>query len=230
MAIYAAQIDRMDQGIGKVMEALKRNGYEEDTLVMFLSDNGACHEAGTLGTNFRPDLDGELGSVNSYQSYGLSWSNASNTPFRKHKSWVHEGGIATPLIVHWPGNIADPGTITHQTGHIIDMMATCCDVAGIDYPQQYNGNEIKPLEGKSLTPIFRGREREPHELLYWEHFGNRALRQGKWKLVEDAQEQRWELYDMEADRTETHDLIDQLPEHAEALKKCYSDWAERIGV
>lgn len=230
MAIYAAQIDRMDQGIGRVMEALKAKGYDDDTLVMFLSDNGASHESGALGQNFRPDLDGELGSVDSYQSYGLSWSNASNTPFRKHKSWVHEGGISTPLIVHWPERITSPGRITPQPGHIIDLMATCCDVAGVDYPEQFQGHPVKPLEGQSLVPIFRGEEREQHDLLFWEHFGNRAVRCGNWKLVEDAKAGRWELYDMEKDRTELHDLSDEKPDLVSELKAKYVAWAERVGV
>jgi len=233
MAIYAAQIDRMDQGVGKVMEALKRNGYGDDTLVMFLSDNGACHESGALGRNMRPDLDGEMGTVDSYHSYGLSWSNASNTPFRKHKSWVHEGGIATPLIVHWPERLSDPGSITHQPGHIVDIMTTCCDVAGVEYPKAHEGQEILPQEGLSLLPVFLGKEREPHDLLYWEHFGNRAVRSGKWKLVEDGKGKRkggWELYDMEADRTELNNLVDEKPDVTEALKAKYAAWAERVGV
>jgi arylsulfatase len=233
MAIYAAQIDRMDQGVGKVMEALKRNGYDDDTLVMFLSDNGACHESGSLGRNFRPDLDGEMGSVDSYHSYGLSWSNASNTPFRKHKSWVHEGGIATPLIVRFPSRIPKPGHITHQLGHVVDIMTTCCDAAGINYPREFEGHALTPSEGLSLLPVFEGRERQPHDLLYWEHYGNRAVRSGKWKLVEDGTDSRqggWELYDMESDRTELNNLVDARPEVAKELKAKYSAWAERVRV
>ncbi len=233
MAVYAAQIDRMDQGVGKVMDALKRNGCHENTLVMFLSDNGACHESESLGTNFRKDLTGEIGTADSFHSYGLSWSNASNTPFRKHKSWVHEGGISTPLIVSWPGHIFESGSITHQPGHIVDIMATCCDVAGVTYPAQNKGHEVISHEGLSLVPIFRGEERKPHDLLYWEHFGNRAVRCGKWKLVEDANSKKgtgWELYDMENDRTERNNLIDEEPEMAKELQAKYAVWAEKIGV
>lgn len=233
MAVYAAQIDRMDQGVGRVMDALKDRGFDENTLVMFLSDNGACHESGALGRNFRRDLTGEIGTADSYHSYGLSWSNASNTPFRKHKSWVHEGGISTPLIVRWPGRIADPGSITHQPGHIVDLMATCCDVAGLVYPETYEGHTIKPLEGLSLAPVFRGATRKPHELMYWEHFGNRAVRCGKWKLVEDARDKEnggWELYDMDRDRTELRNLIEDRPDIADELKARYEAWAARIGV
>jgi len=233
MAIYAAQIDRMDQGVGKVMDALKRKGCEDNTLVMFLSDNGACHESGSLGQNFRKDLTGEMGTVDSYHSYGLSWSNASNTPFRKHKSWVHEGGIATPFIVQWPARITEPGSTTHQVGHIIDVMATCCEVAGVPYPEGYDDREITPAEGLSLLPIFRGEQREPHELLFWEHFGNQAVRCGKWKLVEEGKGKRkrgWELYDMEADRTELNNVIDSKPEVAAELKAKYAAWAKRVGM
>ncbi len=230
MAIYAAQIDRMDQGIGRLMDALRRKRADDNTLVLFLSDNGACHESGALGQNFRQDLTGEMGSVDSYHSYGLSWSNASNTPFRKHKSWVHEGGIATPFIVHCPARVAHPGAVTHQAGHVIDIMATCCDVAGVEYPGQFQGRTIQPLEGLSLMPILQGKPRQPHALLFWEHFGNRAVRCGHWKLVEDARAGRWELYDMEKDRTELQDLSEEQPDRVEALKAEYTAWAQRIGV
>jgi arylsulfatase len=138
-------------------------------------------------------------------SYGLSWANASNTPFRRYKHWVHEGGIATPLIAYWPAVIKNAGSLTHQTGHIIDIMATCLDIAGIKYPKIFKGKELIPLEGKSLLPIFKGRSREGHEAIYWEHEGNRAVRQDKWKLVA-AHKGPWELYDLEADRTELHSL------------------------
>lgn len=233
MAIYAAQVDRMDQGVGRLMASLKRKGVDENTLVMFLSDNGACHEGGPLGNNFRKDMTGEMGSVDSYHSYGLSWSNASNTPFRKHKSWVHEGGIATPLIVNFPGRIAEPGRITHQVGYIIDVMSTCCDVAGVDYPTTHKGNAIIPKEGLSLRPIFEGKTRQEHDLLYWEHFGNRAVRSGQWKLVEDKSRKgkdNWELYDMAADRTELNDLSEAMPERVAELKSKYQAWAKRVKV
>lgn len=231
MAVYAAQIDRMDQGVGKIMDALKKKGVEENTLVMFLSDNGACAESGALGANFRQDLTGEIGTVDSYHSYGRSWSNASNTPFRKHKQWVHEGGIATPFIVKWPGQVDKPGTITHQAGHIVDVMATCCEASGISYPSTCGGRSITPTEGLSLVPVFQGKERKPHDLLYWEHFGNRAVRSGKWKLVEDKREGgKWELFDMEADRTELNNLIEKEKAVAEDLKAKYQAWAERVGV
>ena len=229
MEIYAAQVGRMDQGVGKVVDALKAKGVLENTLIMFLSDNGACHEGGPLGFDRDNGAGGELGGVDSYQSYGLSWSNASNTPFRKHKHWVHEGGIATPLIVYWPGHTTDAGAVTDQPGHIIDMMATCCEVAGAQYPAEFKGTSITPLEGKSLAPVFDGKEREPHEILHWEHCRNEAVISGKWKLVLEKG-QPWELYDLEADRTELNDLVEKEPGKVKELEAKFLEWAERVGV
>ncbi len=228
MAVYAAQVDRMDQGVGKVIDALKEKGELDNTLIMFLSDNGACHEGGPLGFDRDEGQGGPLGGVDSYQSYGLSWSNASNTPFRRHKHWVHEGGIATPLIVHWPGHV-EPGSMVNDVGHIIDIMPTCCEVAGATYPAEYHGNTITPVQGKSLVPVFEGRGREPHEILHWAHMGNHAIRAGKWKLVMEKNGP-WELYDMEADRTETHNLADEKPDVVAELKAKFDDWAEQVGV
>ncbi|MDA2939178.1 arylsulfatase [Acidobacteria bacterium AH-259-A15] len=229
MAIYAAQIDRMDQGVGKVLTVLKARSLFENTLILFLSDNGASHESGPLGRDWRKGKGGPLGGVDSYQSYGLSWSNASNTPFRKHKHWVHEGGISTPLIVHWPGKIRKVGSITHQPGHIVDIVATCCDVAGATYPQRFKGKKIKPMRGRSLVPLFGGKTRRGHEVLYWEHMGNRAIRAGKWKLVL-MKGREWELYDMEADRAELNNLAAQRPELLDKLKSKYESWAKKVGV
>lgn len=234
MAIYAAQIDCMDRGVGRVVDALQRNGYDDDTLVMFLSDNGACWEGGPLGGDFMPEtMTGPIGGVDSYHSYGRSWANVGNTPFRLYKKWIHEGGISTPFIAHFPGRISQPGSITQQVGHILDIMPTCCDLAGIDYPQTYNGHSIIPTDGLSLLPIFEGKERVDHELLHWEHMGNRAVRSGRWKLVEDASrdgDDNWELYDMKTDRTERHDLSGEMPERVEELKAQYLAWAKRVGV
>jgi arylsulfatase len=228
MAVYAAQIERMDYGIGKVLEKIREIGVQENTLVMFLSDNGGCAEGGPIGFDNRKN-GLPPGGVDSFMSYGLSWANASNTPFRRYKHWVHEGGIATPLIAYWPAVIKDGGSITYQVGHIIDIMATCLDVAGIEYPKTYKGRELVALEGKSLLPIFDGKNRRGHEVIYWEHEGNRAARQGKWKLVA-AHGEPWELYDLEADRTELNNLANQHPEKVEQLKTMYESWAKRCGV
>ena len=239
MAVYAAQIDRMDQGIGKILDKLREAGAEENTLVMFLADNGGCAEEIDIpkGTprNTWGDPDAPPGPATSFDSYGLPWANASNTPFRLYKHWVHEGGISSPLICRWPAGIKQSGAITHEPGHVIDLMATCLDVAGVDYPDTYNDNRIKPLEGKSLRPVFESGRRQGHEAIYWEHEGNRAVRQGQWKLVSrydkpQAKHGDWELYDLEADRTETNNLATANPDKARQLAGLYQQWASRAEV
>jgi len=228
MAVYAAQIDRVDQGIGKLLDKLDEVGKRDNTLILFLSDNGGCHEGGPWGFDNRKN-GLPPGGVDSYMSYGRSWANASNTPFRMYKHWVHEGGAATPLIAWWPTVIKDGGRVTHQPGHIIDIMATCCDISGANYPHTRNGKAIVPIEGKSLLPIFKGKQRKGHDALYWEHMGNRAIRQGKWKLV-SADNGQWELYDLDADRTELNNLAPTHPEKLSELVDLYDAWAERCGV
>lgn len=226
MAVYAAQIDRMDQNIGRVLARLDQSGASDNTLVLFLADNGGCAEEINRGT---PGVD--PGGRHSYLSYGLPWANASNTPFRLYKHWVHEGGISTPLIASWPGRIKNTGSITHQPGHLIDVMATCVDVANARYPETFNGQPITPLEGKSLRPILEGRQRTPHALIGWEHEGNRAARQGKWKLVSRySGGNAWELYDMEADRTEMNNLAGRHPQKLAELSGLWDGWAARVGV
>ncbi len=227
MAVYAAQIDRMDQGIGRVLEAVRRLGREEETMVLFLSDNGGCHEGGPWGFDNRKN-GLPPGGEDSYMSYGQSWANASNTPFRLYKHWVHEGGISTPLIARWPGVIR-PGTLCHEVGHIIDFMPTCCEVSGADYPDAFKDKPVTPLEGKSLVPCFQGRPRIGHEALYWEHEGNKAIRQDDWKLV-SRKGGRWELYNMAADRTELHDRAEQDPQRVQDMLALYRAWAQRCGV
>ncbi len=230
MAVYAAQIDRMDQGIGRILAKIRELKIERNTLVMFLADNGGCAERVDRGKKGVPP-----GPPDSFLSYGLPWANASNTPFRRYKHWVHEGGISTPLIAYWPAVIQRSG-ITHQPGHVIDLMATCLDVAGAEYPKTYNGKPITPLEGKSLRPIFEGKTRKGHDAIFWEHEGNRAVRQGKWKLVSRHPGRRakhpgpWELYDIEADRTELNDLAKKQPEKVRELVALYDAWAKRAGV
>jgi len=243
MAVYAAQIDRMDQGVGRMMNALTTLGIEEDTLVMFLSDNGGCAEFlaedGFVQKVLWPTRDGEYvragnlvgvmpGGQETYMSYDLPWANASNTPFRLFKHWVHEGGIATPFIVSWPA-VVEEQRIVHQSAHVIDIMATCVQAAGADYPEYHESNEIRPLEGESLMPALRGESWSREKPLYWEHEGNCAIRIGDWKMVKKYPGP-WELYNMEKDRTEQVDLIEGEKVRVRRMEKLYSAWAERCQV
>jgi len=221
MAAYAAMIDSMDQGIGRIMQALRETGVDDNTLVLFLVDNGGCAEnPGGTDTTRVP------GPKEYYVAVGKPWAYAQNTPFRRYKTWMHEGGISTPLIARWPAVIA-PATITHQVGHIVDFMPTCAELAKTEYPGEFNGQPITPTEGSSLLPILEGKIREAHETICWEYAGNRAVRQGNWKLAWDRGVRRWELYDLVSDRTETHDLAEQFPQRAEQMKEAWLDWADR---
>ena len=243
MATYAAQIDRMDQGVGQILDALESAGISDDTLVMFLSDNGGCaeflQEDGWVQNLIYPNRDGtpvrvgnspEIipGGMDTYMSYDLPWANASNTPFRLFKHWVHEGGISTPFIVRWPG-VTPANEIAHQPMHLIDIVATCVDAAGASYPREFEGEAITPLEGESLISAMRGDAWERDRPIFWEHEGNRAVRDGQWKLV-SKHPGRWELYDMVADRTELNDLADRYSDRVKAMAEQYDDWALRAGV
>ncbi|TKG97468.1 arylsulfatase [Puteibacter caeruleilacunae] len=231
MAVYAAQIDRMDQGIGRVIKQLKENGQFENTLIMFLSDNGGCAETGIHGTDFWKN-DAWPGDGESYQSYGRGWANASNTPFSYFKQWVHEGGTSTPFIAHWPKMIKKEGAIVRDRAYITDVMATLVDVGNGNYPEKFKGNDIIPMHGKTLTPIFKGKSRKGHDAIFWEHFGNMAVTKGKWKLVSQQKEGKgkWGLYDLSIDRAEQHNLAYQKPELAKELLALYKEWAEETGV
>ena len=187
-----------------------------------------CHEGGTWGFD-RRENGLSPGGVDSYMSYGLSWANASNTPFRLFKHYIHEGGVSTPLIARWPGQIPNKGSLRHDVCHIVDIMATCCDLSGAAYPERFHDQTITPLEGKTLLPLLRGEKREDHESLSWEHFGNKGIRKGSWKLV-SVKKGNWELYNLVKDRTETNNLVRERQDKAEELKKDYEDWAKRIGV
>jgi arylsulfatase len=263
MEVYAAMVDRMDQGIGRIVSDLERHQQLDNTLILFLQDNGGCAEA--FGRNskgdyqtrpdkppFKPMAPDELqtnmipkqtrdgfpmiqgpgampGPDGTYIAYGRGWANVSNTPFREYKHWVHEGGIATPLIAHWPTGIKRQGEWEPQAGHLIDIMATCVDVAGATYPATVNGESIKPMEGQSLNPAFQG-GKIPREALYWEHEGNRAVRVGSWKLVAKGGKGPWELYDLEKDRSELHDLAGQDPQRVERMSAMWQAYAERADV
>jgi arylsulfatase len=230
MAVYAAMIDRMDQNIGKLLAELEKTGEKNNTLILFLSDNGGCHESPHRG---KP---GALpGTPDSYDGYEYSWANASNTPFSWFKHWTHEGGSSTPFIAWYPKMIA-AGRKDTQVAHIIDIMPTLSEIAGAEYPETYKGNEILPTEGKSLVPLFLDASAKiDHETLFWEHEGNRAVRKGDWKLVsrfdyEKRTELPWELYNLKTDRSETENLIHDNTELAAELEKLYNDWAKRVQV
>ncbi|WP_027137449.1 arylsulfatase [Gaetbulibacter saemankumensis] len=232
MAIYAAMIDRMDQNIGRLVKNLKEKNLYDNTIIIFLNDNGACAEGGMLGRGAAKNLgtNNDLGI-----SYGEAWANASNTPYRLYKHWTHEGGIATPFIVHWPKGISEDkkGAIVNQYGFLPDVMATCLDLAQMEQPKEYNGNVITQHSGKSLKPLFSEYSGQIHtEPIFFEHEGNKAVRLGKYKLVQRwvRNKDNWELYDMEADRSETKNLINEMPEKANEMKAMYDEWAARSNV
>lgn len=245
MAVYAAQIDRMDQGVGRIIKTLEQNDQLDNTLILFLCDNGGAAEVLTerwkhlhafpdktrKGKNVKVGNKPHImpGPADTYQSYGVGWANASDTPFRLYKHYVHEGGIASPLIAHWPSKIKKQEQWKRGPSHLIDIMATCVDVADAEYPESYGGKRIHPMEGESLVPLFEGKQKENDRTLYWEHEGNSAIRDGKWKLVKRHKKQ-WELFNMEVDRTETEDLSERFPDKASRLKNRYDKWADRIGV
>ncbi len=232
MSIYAAQIHRLDEGIGEIIKQVETLGEKDNTIIMFLSDNGGSGEYDPFGTDFWGNFwDGEAmpGSGDSYHTYGSSWANLSNTPFRYFKKDTYEGGIATPFIVNWPNHIIEKGKISHQPGHINDVMTTICDIVGIDYPKLYKGNEITPMQGKSLLPILNGKAIEVQKPIFWEHQGNRAVRYGDWKIVA-MNEKPWELYNLKEDRTESNNIIDANTEIADSLIQKYEVWANDVGV
>jgi arylsulfatase A-like enzyme len=242
MAVYSAMIEQMDRGVGAIMAAVKARADRDNTVVLFLSDNGGCAEeifpTGNAAEDFprqtRAGAPVRVGNVpavmpgpeDTYASYGMDWAGYSNTPFRLFKSFVHEGGISTPLIVSWPSRIK-PG-IARDPGHIIDVMPTLLELAGSSYPAEYKGNHILPLEGRSLIPVLQGGSR-PDTTYVWEHEGNRAIRQGDWKLVSRLP-RAWELYNLKADRTETSDLSKTMPEKVEAMAALYEKEAQRVGI
>jgi arylsulfatase len=241
MAVYAAMVTSMDRGVGQILDRLKADGIAENTVVIFMSDNGACAENVRedwydIPTKTRDGKPIQVGNVSTampgpqevYQSYGPAWANASNTPFRRFKHFTEEGGISAPFIVRWPRHVGTNAIEQKQVGHVIDLMPTVLDIAGATYPTTYNGREVRPEEGKSLLPAFAGNrfEREP---LFWEHEGNRAVRRGQWKLVA-ADGENWQLYDVINDRTESHDRSKDEPQIAAELKALYDAWAVRCGV
>ncbi len=271
METYAAMIDIMDQGIGRIIAALEETGQLDNTIILYMQDNGGCAEPVLTNRMAKPlteeqkvlkpyppdhiltvrkpeyTRDGRFirsgrgvmaGPADTWVAYGEEWANASNTPFRLYKSYVHEGGIATPLIVHWPSGLKKTGAIVDEPGHLIDIMPTCLELAGVNYPRKFNGATATPPEGLSLLPAFEGKKLD-REFLFWEHEGNRAIRMGKWKLVQQLpepmhfkpdDENRWELYDLEKDPSETEDLAPIYPERVKEMAARWEKEALRLGA
>jgi len=243
MAVHAAMVDRMDQEIGKVLRTLEATGQLENTLILFMSDNGCSNEECqnySEGENDRPAemRNGEKivyprqkevlpGPENTYASIGARWANVANTPFRFWKAKSYEGGICTPMIAHWPKGISQKkGSITTQSGHVIDLMATCLELSGAKYPTEYNGNKIIPYAGKSLVPVFQSeKNRMSGRDLCFEHFNERALIDAEgWKIVRTARGETWELYNLNDDRTELKNLASLYPDRVQEMEKRYLQW------
>lgn len=277
MEVYAAMVDEMDQGIGEIMAQLKKQGLDENTVVMFMQDNGGCAEeigtkgkTGPMGANpekIKPRAkdeieydvipkmtrDGKLimkgegiigGPETTYVSYGKVWANVSNTPFREYKHWVHEGGISTPLIIHYPAGIRQHNS-SNFVGHFIDIMPTVAELAGASYPANWHNSEIIPMEGISLVPLFTGKALDRGKALCWEHEMNRAVRLGDWKLVskgellsekdgygewKNYELGKWELYNIKSDRSELHDVSAQHPDMVKEMSAIWDDYAKRAKV
>jgi arylsulfatase len=228
MATYAAMIDRIDYSMGTLVAGLKQRGELDNTLILFLHDNGGNAESGPHG---KTEGTGPIGSPQSTVWLGMSWATLNNTPFFRYKHFTHEGGISTPLIAHWPAGIPATrnGSLEKQPGHLVDIMPTCIDLAGAKYPAEFNGNKIEPVQGVTLRPAFAGQPLARTQPIFWEHEGNKAVRDGKWKLVM-RHRLPWQLFDMEADRTELHDLSKEHPEIASRLEAAWNAWAERTYV
>ena len=215
MAVHAAMVDRMDRGIGLVVDRLKAMGVFDDTLIIFLSDNGASAEQMIRGDGHDPKS--EPGTARSFLGVGPGWATASNTPFRLYKVWTHEGGISTPMIAHWPRGIAARGALRRTPAHLVDLAPTIFELAGVAPPESYNGEDRPPLPGRSLVPTFADDAIVPHDFIFFKHEGNRGLRQGDWKIVSKGEDGGWELYNLADDRTETHDLAALQPDRVKAM-------------
>ncbi len=256
MEVYAAMVDSMDRGIGRIVKSLEDTGQLDNTLILYLQDNGGCAEGLGRKTNLKKRPEGivpmgkdELqtamvpersrdgrpvrqgpdampGPADTYIAYGRNWANVSNTPFREYKSHNHEGGIATPLIAHWPKGIVARGELRHEPGHLIDLMATCVDLAGATYPEKFEDHDITAMEGRSLAGGFAG-DRDEERVLIFEHFGKAAIHKGSMKLVRLGYKRPWELYNMQRDRTELHDLSKEMPELAKGLEELWERQARR---
>ena len=224
MALYAAILSRVDRSIGDLVAGLKQRGVFENTLILFMSDNGGNGEAGPDGRV----VGGPMGALTSFVHLGMNWATLNNTPFRRYKHFTHEGGVSTPLIAHWPKGIAaaQQGKLFHQPAHLVDVMPTVMQVTKSKYPDTRNGAQIIPVDGVSFASAFSGKAFTRREPIYYFHEGNRGVRQGKWKLVLKYKGE-WELYNMEADRTEQHNLASAHPEIAKKMAAQWDTWAAR---
>jgi arylsulfatase len=266
MEVYAAMVQVMDEGIGRLVAELKAQGQLENTLILYLQDNGGCAETnGRSGTGqpraaapSLPPVPKETiqftnrppqtrdgwpmrvgygvmpGAADTYIAYGKGWANVSNTPFREYKHWVHEGGISTPLVAHWPAGMkgVKAGALCHEPSHLIDIMATALDLAGARYPTDYNGELFSALDGRRVRPLLTAPGVTPAGAprpLFWEHEGNKAMREGRWKLV-SKHKGPWELYDIDADRIESRDLASKEPARVKTMAAAWDAWAARVGV
>lgn len=246
MEVYAAQVTIMDQGVGKIVDTLEQLGIADNTLVIFLSDNGACAEstrpnnkhAQAITRNGRPMQAGNIAAVmpgpsNTFQSYGIDWANTSNTPFRMYKRYTEEGGISAPMVASWPGTLPKGG-LDHRLLHVMDLMPTFLELAGASYPESRNGVPLTPVEGQSFAPVLANAPDQAQwsrdGLLFWEHMGHRAARKGDLKIVSEQPIGGWELFDLAADRTETTNLAAANPTALAELSTAYDDWQPRVGV
>jgi len=223
MEVYAAMIDCMDQNIGRILEKVRSMGEEDNTLVLFVSDNGASAEVVKI------NITGTIGTIDRWSSLGEDWANVSNTPLRYFKNYSYEGGIRTPLIAYWPAVIKNKNTITDVPVHFIDFMATFLDITGVKYPEQYNGQNLTSLQGVSFLPLLRGEKNVQNRPLFWQWSKGRAVRNGDWKLVSWS-DNDWELYNLKQDPTEMYNLSDSIVEVRKELEKLYNDWTKKTGL
>jgi len=234
LAIHAAMVDRMDREIGRLLDFLKESGQFGNTLIFFLSDNGACAEGGMLGDGYeqKTGLHGELGTDESFPAVGTHGAGALNTPLRKYKTTLYEGGCRTPLVIHWPGRIAEPGRMSRESAHAFDIMPTCLEAAGIGYPAEFSGKKLHALDGVSLTPALSG-ESLGDRLLCWNFKEAGSARNSRWKLIGQTKaagkrEKPWELYDVANDQSETLDVAAQRPEVVKELSAKWDAWNEDV--
>lgn len=240
MAAHAAMVDRMDQGIGRIIEKLKEKGKFDNTVIFFLADNGASYERGYSPGFDRPgftrdgteiDYDPEQpGSELTWGYLGAAWASAANTPWRYWKKESFEGGIHTPFIIHWPEGLkGKENTLNRGLGHVIDLTPTCLDLAGASYPETFNGKKIAPPDGKSLLPLLNEEIAVTHEALFWDHEGGRAARIGDWK-ISALKDEAWELFDLSVDRTERNNLAAEQPARVREMDARWQTWAQDVGL